>query len=295
MTMQKKIKVQRFCSSCPNPISYRNHSGFCIHCSQRVIKGPKVVRVCKNCPTIISDNNKSGMCLSCSMKNRWANTPKVIKLMRFCKQCPNQISINSITDLCTSCGRKTENCKWPQLKYAKICKDCPTYTLLERHNKSGRCQSCHVMYIKTLPAYKLAMEQNYAKMRTAVQKYCETPDCNTPITYDAHICKKCHAKSMMKPDVDRTYEGFTNKLKEEIRNRDNNECQLCKMTNIEHLMIYNQSLPVHHIDYNKKNPAKNNLISLCHQCHMRTNYDRLQWQEYFKTNFATHLSQGVLI
>ena len=74
-------------------------------------------------------------------------------------------------------------------------------------------------------------------------------------------------------------------LKQEIRIRDNNKCQLCSMDNDEHLLLYNCSLPVHHIDYNKENPSKSNLISLCIQCHLRTNYDRLYWQDYFKTNF----------
>jgi hypothetical protein len=40
---------------------------------------------------------------------------------------------------------------------------------------------------------------------------------------------------------------------------------------------------VHHIDYNKENNDKENLITLCHSDHMKTNFNRDQWQEYFKS------------
>lgn len=57
---------------------------------------------------------------------------------------------------------------------------------------------------------------------------------------------------------------FTKKLKEKIRNRDNNTCQICNGKS-------KIKLDVHHIDYNKKNNNPKNLISLCHRCHMKTN------------------------
>lgn len=60
-------------------------------------------------------------------------------------------------------------------------------------------------------------------------------------------------------------------LKKEIRNRDNNLCQICSKT-AEH---------VHHIDYDKENSAMMNLISLCASCHGKTNYNRDQWINYF--------------
>jgi hypothetical protein len=35
---------------------------------------------------------------------------------------------------------------------------------------------------------------------------------------------------------------------------------------------------VHHIDYDKANCAKENLITLCEVCHGRTNYNRDYWK-----------------
>ncbi len=72
---------------------------------------------------------------------------------------------------------------------------------------------------------------------------------------------------------------FNNILKEQIRKRDNYCCQLCYRTKKENK---NKNLDVHHIDYNKKNNNENNLISLCHKCHGKTNYTREKWLNYFR-------------
>ena len=77
---------------------------------------------------------------------------------------------------------------------------------------------------------------------------------------------------------------FNEKLKEKIRKRDNYQCQNldCNVTEEEHLIVFGRVLDVHHIDYNKTNINIENLISLCQSCHMKTNYNREYWQEYFK-------------
>jgi len=72
--------------------------------------------------------------------------------------------------------------------------------------------------------------------------------------------------------------GFNEKLKEKIRGRDNYKCRECEYT--ENRLGY--KLSVHHIDYDKKNNKKNNLISLCRQCHSKTNFNRNDWINYFK-------------
>ena len=75
--------------------------------------------------------------------------------------------------------------------------------------------------------------------------------------------------------------GFNNLLKEKIRARDNNHCQYCGKRK------YKRELDVHHIDYNKKNNEKTNLISLCGSCHMKTNCgNRDEWTAHFKLKFV---------
>ena len=57
-----------------------------------------------------------------------------------------------------------------------------------------------------------------------------------------------------------------------IRTRDYYICQLCGKY---------PAFDVHHIDYDKKDCEPENLITLCHNCHMKTNYNRYYWINYF--------------
>jgi len=69
---------------------------------------------------------------------------------------------------------------------------------------------------------------------------------------------------------------FTKKLKQEILKRDNHRCQSPKCQKKPY-----KRLAVHHIDYNKNNCKKNNLITLCNPCHFRTNHNRNYWKKLF--------------
>lgn len=80
---------------------------------------------------------------------------------------------------------------------------------------------------------------------------------------------------------------FNNQLKEYIRQRDNYRCQQCFRHQDELFRntkagIRKCKLHIHHIDFNKKNNNPDNLISLCLNCHMQTNYNREDWIDYFK-------------
>lgn len=70
---------------------------------------------------------------------------------------------------------------------------------------------------------------------------------------------------------------FNEELKLKIRQRDNYQCQNCGITEEEYLIIFGRVLDIHHIDYNKSNCNKNNLITLCNQCNIRANYNRDYW------------------
>jgi len=71
---------------------------------------------------------------------------------------------------------------------------------------------------------------------------------------------------------------FNKALKEQIRKRDNYTCRECGFT--QEQLKY--KLPVHHIDYNKKNNLESNLISLCRGCHQKTGFDRGNWTHYYR-------------
>ena len=69
------------------------------------------------------------------------------------------------------------------------------------------------------------------------------------------------------------------KLRRRIRERDGYKCQVCMKTQNEE----ERDLQVHHIDYDKENCEKTNLISLCMACHIKTNINRKQWQLFFES------------
>ncbi len=85
---------------------------------------------------------------------------------------------------------------------------------------------------------------------------------------------------------------FNNDLKRKIRKRDNYICQLCDKTEKE----VGRRLSIHHIDYNKKNCKKNNLITLCCGCNNKVNFSRLDWMNYFKKRIANeHIRQKLTL
>ena len=81
-------------------------------------------------------------------------------------------------------------------------------------------------------------------------------------------------------------EEWTNKLKEDIRKRDNYVCQECSISQKK----LKRKLCVHHIDYNKQNCNPNNLISLCLKCHLKTNFNRNKWEIHFLKNIDWELT-----
>lgn len=66
---------------------------------------------------------------------------------------------------------------------------------------------------------------------------------------------------------------FNDKLKQVIRCRDQHACKIC-----DRKYKKGKRFPVHHIDYNKQNNCPNNLITLCHTCHAKTNANREYWR-----------------
>ena len=71
--------------------------------------------------------------------------------------------------------------------------------------------------------------------------------------------------------------GFNNALKEQIRYRDKYKCQVYECPQLEN----GRQLDVHHINYDKENCKENNLISLCINCHRKSNFNRDYWYAYF--------------
>lgn len=78
---------------------------------------------------------------------------------------------------------------------------------------------------------------------------------------------------------------FNDKIRKQIRKRDNYVCQECGIMEKELSQRnnnYHKKLRIHHIDYNKQNNSPYNLISLCVKCHAKTQSNRNHWTNYFK-------------
>lgn len=71
--------------------------------------------------------------------------------------------------------------------------------------------------------------------------------------------------------------GWNRTFKEQIRFRDGYKCQLCGIPETE----TGKTLVVHHIDYDKNNLKRENLVSLCNSSHAKTNFKREYWMKYF--------------
>lgn len=73
------------------------------------------------------------------------------------------------------------------------------------------------------------------------------------------------------------YVLFHDGIKDKIRERDKNSCQLCG-----HKKLDNEcNLPIHHIDYDTNNQEIDNLITLCNRCHNMTNHNKYFWETLF--------------
>jgi endogenous inhibitor of DNA gyrase (YacG/DUF329 family) len=77
---------------------------------------------------------------------------------------------------------------------------------------------------------------------------------------------------------------FNEELKKEVKIKNNYICQICGITEIQHIKLKNRKLSIHHIDYNKKNCSLDNLITLCSACHSKTSHNREYWKQYFQNN-----------
>jgi len=71
---------------------------------------------------------------------------------------------------------------------------------------------------------------------------------------------------------------FNEELKEEVRRRDGYCCQLCGVPQAE----CRTKLPVHHVDYDKKNSDPVNLTALCGACNSKVNANRAHWTAFFQ-------------
>jgi hypothetical protein len=205
----------------------------------------------------------------------------------------------------------------------KYCKDCKKeLAKSSKYTHSKRCHSCVMKYLLKNNSKLINYLKNKTKEhnpafidgRTLIKHYCI--NCKTKeISYNTWSygnkrCLSCARKGKNHPmfgvhrfgkDSPNFIDGrsfepysseFNDQLKDSIRKRDNYECQNCSMTEEEYLIVIGFNLAVHHIDYNKDNCNKNNLITLCNQCNSRANSNRDYWQEFYQNKINIILTEN---
>jgi 5-methylcytosine-specific restriction endonuclease McrA len=131
------------------------------------------------------------------------------------------------------------------------------------------CECCKCLFTKE--GYAKKYNYKYCSASCASKDYIRTNEWCEKISASL---KARYRKEGLKQS---SYHKFTGKLKLKIRTRDGFKCKECGISELE----LGRKLDVHHIDYNKENYHKSNLISLCNSCHTKTNFNRKQWKKYY--------------
>jgi hypothetical protein len=186
---------------------------------------------------------------------------------------------------CFSCSYKyrsgENNSFYKHGKYT-TCVDCGKTILYGRKNK--RCYQCWLLYRKKIAKTKVSPLYKGGRAKH------KCLDCDTLIQMHNERCKKCWGKFKSNSQLGvnnpayihglskKPYPSiFNRQLKDRVRVRDNFQCRICGVPELE----LNRKLSVHHIDYNKDNQSMDNLIAVCLTCHNKTNRkkERKVWQK----------------
>lgn len=88
----------------------------------------------------------------------------------------------------------------------------------------------------------------------------------------------------------KSFEPYTSQFNKEFKNliklRDNFCCLNCGISEQKHIILTKKKLPVHHIDYNKKNTCLYNCCALCLACNSIANKNRGQWKLYYQEKLS---------
>ena len=241
--------------------------------------------------------NKGKKCLQLAGKNHWNWQGGISKQIKYCIDCSKEIK--RFSTRCFSCRLKFSRGKnaahWQNAKIETQCNNCKKaiikYRFEIKNYKNHFCsEECRNRYYSG---------KNSIRWKGGLPKCI---DCGRKLSRRTYKrCILCSGKFYHK-EKHHCWKGgisnepysfdFNDELKERIKKRDNFICQICKITEEEHLIVFGQPLCIHHINYNKLNSEENNLITLCHSCHTRTNFNRNYWKEYF--NKSEVIKNGLL-
>ena len=243
-----------------------------LNCDRLILRTSKMCGSCSKIGRKLPETQKqkigSGVAAYCK-----ENRKKTIKI---CLDCPKPVSA-LCADRCWDCYLKSISV--PQ----KYCIDCN----VEVYKLAIRCNSCNQKHV-----WALGVKEGHPLAESTKQKISKTLEGHGFSEESLKKISESQKERLKDPRNHPMYidgrsffpypEEFNQYLKDKIRARDNYECQNCKITEEEHLIIIGTNLHVHHIDYDKNNCQETNLITTCNQCNTRANGNRNYWQEFYQ-------------
>ncbi len=201
---------------------------------------------CIDCNKLITNN--AIRCCHCSKKHHW--TKEEYQKYFIGDIAPNYKHGKYIENNCVDCGKKING-------LYERCKSCSKKGKLSNRWLGGKpnCIDCG----KQLYHYGERCKNCYKLYYRGERHHC----------WIEGISHKPYPKK------------FNQKLKLEIRTRDNFECQYCGLKEKDHKFKYKAVLCIHHIDYNKLNCDTFNLITVCFDCNTKANGNRDYWFAYY--------------
>jgi len=193
----------------------------------------------------------------------------------FCPDCGVGVSRKGCR--CSSCASKK---RWANPAYARAVSEAAIVTLSSpdvRKRSLQRSRDIDVVRKKRRTALKLWSDPAYRrKHKEAMAR---------PGVRARASGENCH---LWRGGISRTDYGsdFTSELRHSIRERDGFTCVMCGSPQSGRI------LDVHHIDYDKNNSGRSNLLSLCASCHRKTNFDRDYWRIGFQQLMGNSNQEG---
>ncbi|HEB13401.1 MAG TPA: HNH endonuclease [candidate division CPR3 bacterium] len=186
-------------------------------------------------------------------------------------------------------GNRGKKTKWIRL----VCESCGKDFEVTPYRKDT-AKNCSLKCKHGVHGERMKEHYDRRGRITFVERTCENCEglfqphiANTRRGYGKYCSSKCYGE-VVKGEKHHLWNNgssfepygidFNNKLREEIRKRDNYTCRECNFAQKQ----LGYKLSIHHIDYNKRNNRGDNLVSLCRGCHTQTNFGRDEWTKYFQ-------------
>lgn len=300
----------------------RSKHHFCSRiCWKKYLKNNHTFIICESCGKKIQITNyrfSHNMHHYCSVK--CANIGRNHKLIVTCAQCgkellrkPSQIRKSNHQFCSCACYHEFTKNRYRVPRKTVSCTYCGQLivrlsTELERVQNPFCSQKCFQAWLRENPPsgdrfrqYNLTVKKGHTweeiygdeKAARLRQHYSETMVGENNPNYGNHVLAGENNPNWRGGTSAEPYAfEFDAVLKDQIIQRDEYHCQMCRLLEQEHLQQYGKRLSVHHIDYDKRNNDPSNLIALCQRCHTKTNHRR-QYHKYLLTEQIAHKEQPV--